>query len=115
MRWSIRYQILVPLFLLLLGLVGICAWAAQDSARLARRRIANQVGDVIRTLSEGQFPLNQHVLDQLKGLSGAEYVLIETSGRRISTIPGELDALPPPASPADALADTTLGSRLQLA
>ena len=73
MRWSVRYQILVPLFLLLLGLVGICAWTAQDSARLARRRIANQVGDVIRTLSEGQFPLNRHVLEQMKGLSGAEY------------------------------------------
>jgi len=34
---SIRYQILVPLILVILGLVGICAWTAQDSARLARR------------------------------------------------------------------------------
>src|SRR5260370_35716871 len=115
MRWSIRYQILVPLFLLLLGLVGVCAWTAQNSARLARKRIVNQVSGVIRTLSEAQFPLNQHVLEQMEGLSGAEYLLIEPDGKRVSTFVGDVADLPSPVAPAQALAEPTLGSRIQVA
>ena len=117
MRWSIRYQILVPLFLLLLGLVGVCAWTAQDSARSARQRIVNQVSGVIRTLSEAQFPLNDHVLEQMKGLSGAEYLLIEPSGERVSTFKNEtadVAKLPTPLAPAQALAEASLGSRTQI-
>ncbi|MFL5339197.1 MAG: sensor histidine kinase [Gemmataceae bacterium] len=114
MRWSVRYQILGPLFLLLLGLVGVCAWTAQDSARSARRHITAQVTGNIHTLSEATFSLNPHVLDMMKGLSGAEYVLIEPSGRRVATVAGELPELPTAVPPAQALADATLGSRVQV-
>src|SRR5947209_12772430 len=113
MRWSVRYQILGPLFLLLLGLVGVCAWTAQDSARSARQRIAAQVTGNIHTLSEATFSLNPHVLDMMKGLSGAEYVLIEPTGKRVATIAGDLPDLPAAAPPAEALADATLGNRVQ--
>ena len=35
MRWRIRYQLLVPLLLLLLGVVGVSAWTADASAQRA--------------------------------------------------------------------------------
>jgi signal transduction histidine kinase len=85
MRWSIRTQFVVPLLLLLAGLVGISTWTAEEAAKRARERIAAQVGGIVRTLSDARFPLNQHVLDQMKGLSGADYLLIEPSGQRVAT------------------------------
>src|SRR5262249_54721727 len=113
MRWSIRYQILVPLFLLLLGVVGVCAWTAQDSARQARGRIAAKVMGNIHTLSEATFSLTPKVLDMMKGLSGAEYVLIEPTGKHVATIDGELPGLPAASPPTQALADGAVGSRIQ--
>ncbi len=113
MRWSIRFQFLVPLALLLLGLVGICTWTAWDSARLARHRIAQQVHGIIHTLADARFPKNQHVLDQMKGLSGAEYVLLDASGERFATFSGQFDHLPT-ASPADVPIEPTLGERIMV-
>jgi signal transduction histidine kinase len=114
MRWSIRYQILGPLILLILGLIGVCAWTAMDSARLARQRISEQVHGVIRTLSEAQYPLTDHVFDQLRGFSGAEYLLVYPAGNQVTTLPGPIDGLPAPTSPAEAIADHSLGRRISV-
>ncbi len=97
MRWNIRNQFAVPLLLLLLGLVGVCTWTAQEAADRARDRIAGQVVGIVRTLSDARFPLSQHVLDQMKGLSGADYLLIEPTGQRIATMAERIDEanLPP--------------------
>ena len=105
MRWGIRYQLLVPLALLLPGLVGVCTWTAADSAKLARRRIAEQVKGVERTLSEFPYPLTEHVLEMTHDLSGAEYLVTEADGRRIATFKGQADRLPIPGPPTDALGD----------
>jgi signal transduction histidine kinase len=113
MRWSIRNQILVPLLLLLAGLVGVCTWTAQESAQRARERIAAQVDGIVNTLSDARFPLNQHVLDQMKGFSGADYLLIEPDGKRVATFPehaNENDL--PPAAPISTNPDRSLGERL---
>ena len=112
MRWSIRYQFLVPLGLLLLGLIGICSWTAWDSARLARRRIATQVHDITDTLADGRFPKNQHVLEQMKGLSGAEYLLFDSTGERFATLAGEIEHLPPAELVGAAPDDAALGERI---
>lgn len=81
MRWSIRYQLLVPLLLLLLGVAGISTWTAIASAERARQQIEKQIHDVARTLSESKsIPLNRATLKQMKGLSGAEYVLVPLDG-----------------------------------
>src|SRR5438876_271339 len=82
MRWGIRYQLLVPLALLLPGLVGVCTWTALDSARLARRRIAEQVDSVAQTMSGAHFPLTEHILEMMRGLSGADYLVVEPGGGR---------------------------------
>ncbi|HEV3143231.1 MAG TPA: HAMP domain-containing sensor histidine kinase [Gemmataceae bacterium] len=94
MRWSIRYQLLVPLGLLLLGLVGVSAWTAWDSARHARLRIAHQIDGVVQTLSEANYSLSHPVLEQVKGLSGADCLLLEPDGRRVATFPGQPEDLP---------------------
>src|SRR5438477_9788856 len=85
MRWPIRYQLLVPLLTLLLGVVGISTWTALASADRARQQIEMQVRNVAHTLSEASFPLNQRVLEHMKGLSGAEY-LLDTPDGRLTTL-----------------------------
>lgn len=85
-RLSIRYQLFIPLALLLAGLVGICGWTAYASAEQARQRIALQIEGISQTLRDGQYPLNPHVLEQMKGLSGADFVLVERDGNRMGTV-----------------------------
>lgn len=99
MRLSLRYRLLLPLALLLLGDAAATAWAAQIAARSAERRLAEQQWAVARTLTESRstFPLNKAVLEQVKGFSGAEFLFVPAgvgSGEPVSTFRGE-----PPAPP----------------
>jgi signal transduction histidine kinase len=87
MRWRIRTQILVPLLTLLLGVVGITTWTAISSANQARLQIETRVRNVARTLAESRFPLNDPILKQLKGLSGAELLFVGGGNARKATIP----------------------------
>ncbi|MCS6849899.1 MAG: HAMP domain-containing histidine kinase [Gemmataceae bacterium] len=94
MRRSLRYQLLVPLATLLVGIVGISSWTAWASASHARRQLEHQVRQVARTLSDAHFPLTARVLEQMKGLSGAEFLLIGTDGSRLATLTPEVTDLP---------------------
>ena len=51
MRWSIRFQLLVPLLTLLVGVVGMSVWTALASADGARRQIEKQMHDIARTVA----------------------------------------------------------------
>jgi signal transduction histidine kinase len=95
MRWSIRYRLLVPLGLLLLGVVATSTWSAVVAADHARARIIGQLRGVTETMSAASFPLTPNVLDQMKGLSGAEYLLINADGSRLATFPTAAIELPP--------------------
>lgn len=86
---SIRYQLFVPLALLLAGLVGICGWTAYASAEQARQQVALQIEGIAQTVRDGQYPLNAHVLSQMKGLSAADFVLFDAVGGRLSTLGSE--------------------------
>ncbi len=82
MRWPIRYQILVPFAAAMLtGLVSVSALSALLAARRAERQIDEQVRNLGRTLVESTFPLTDTVLEQMRGLSGAEFILFDTSGK----------------------------------
>lgn len=99
-RWRIRYQLLLPLAMLLLGVMGISTWSGLASAHRARQQIVQNVQNVGRTLSEANFPLNEPVLNSMKRLSGADYVLVDETGRvasggRASTLQAQPDELPP--------------------
>jgi signal transduction histidine kinase len=78
MRLSLRYRLLLPLALLLIGDAAATAWAAQIAARNAERRLAEQQWAIARTLTEPRstFPLTKPVLEQMKGLSGAEFLFV---------------------------------------
>lgn len=85
MRWSIRYRLFVPLGLLLLGVVGISVWNAMASAQQAEERIAKRVRGVTQTLSAAGLTPNKRILQQMKGLSDAEYLYVDPDGRRETT------------------------------
>jgi signal transduction histidine kinase len=106
MRWSIRYQLLIPLLILLLGVVGISTWTGIASADRARKQVETQVRDIARTvLKETTIPKNKRALQLMRGLSEAEYLLDEGTGELITTL--DLDqmpeGLPKPTSDAETL------------
>ena len=97
MRLSLRYRLLLPLGLLLVGDLAATAWAAMAAARGADRRLAGQLWGAARTLTEPPtFRLTPPVLAQMKRLSGADFLLVPADGPPISTF---LDPIPEP--PAD--------------
>jgi signal transduction histidine kinase len=95
MRWSIRYQLLVPLLTLLLGVVGMSTWTAMASAGRARQQIETQVRDIVHTVSHSTYPLTGNVLHLMKGFSGADYLLADATGHRWTTLPSTEVPLPP--------------------
>lgn len=110
MRWRIRYQLLVPLAILLLGVAGISTWTAAASAARAREQLDDHMRRVARTLNEASFPLNRTTLTHMKRLSGADFILLDSSGAREDTFPpGEAVELPP----ADAVVDDWATLRLE--
>ncbi len=85
MRLSIRYQLLLPLLALFLGVIGMSTWTALASAARVRRQIDAQLDDIIATVQQSSFPLTEKVLHLMKGLSGADFSF--TNGRyRWSTL-----------------------------
>jgi signal transduction histidine kinase len=112
MRWPIRYQLLAPLLMLLLGVVGISTWTAVASADRAWQQLETQLRSIANTLSEPTFPLNQSVLNQVKGLSGAEYLLIAGDGERTATFDDSGLDLPPAETVAANWQSLRLGPRV---
>jgi signal transduction histidine kinase len=77
MRFSIRYQLLLPILALMLGLVGASTWSAWSSGQHARQRIEAQIDDIARTVKAQPFALSTQILHLMKGLSGAEFLLCD--------------------------------------
>jgi signal transduction histidine kinase len=81
MRLPLRRQILLPMVGIVLLTIGVVsalnAWLASQRVQ---RHIESQLVDVQRTLSAGNFPLESNVLRQMRGLTGAEYVVAGESG-----------------------------------
>src|SRR5438874_2151390 len=104
MRLSLRYRLLLPLSLLLVGDLAATAWAAVAAARSADRRLAEQQWRIARTLTEtaSKYPLTEFVLEQVKGFSGAEFLLLQPGVPPLTTF-GAKDISPPsdvpPATP----------------
>ncbi|HEX5270794.1 MAG TPA: hypothetical protein VFW33_09920, partial [Gemmataceae bacterium] len=97
MRRPIRYQLLVPLLTLLAGVAGVSTWTALASADRARTQIVGRMRDVAETLVEsGNIPVTKpRVLEQMKGFSQADYLLVAGDGTRVTTLPTDAAELPP--------------------
>jgi signal transduction histidine kinase len=114
MRWSIRYQLLVPVLILLLGVVGISTWTALASANRARDQIEAHVRAIARTVEERTFPHEEAILEVMRGLSGAELLVDDPMLGAFSTFAEKpaLSDLPVAADDARAL---RLGPRVTVA
>jgi signal transduction histidine kinase len=78
--------LLLPLGILLLGVALASLWSARIAARRAEARVAEQVHNVAESLSNSVYPLTSATLEQVKQLSGADYLLI-TPQSRLTTFP----------------------------
>lgn len=108
MRLSIRYQLLLPLLALMLGVVGMSTWTAWSSAQRARGQIEQQMEAIAATVNKVPLPLNPQTLPLMKGLCGADLLLCDESrqpldddhGRPMTTLPAVPGELPAPAEGA---------------
>ncbi len=98
MRLSIRFQLLVPLLMLLLGVAGMSTWTALASVHRARQQIEKQMHEIAQTVGTVTFPRKKQILQLMKGLSGAEFMVTDARGRLLEDDGGEplttLAALP---------------------
>lgn len=105
MRYSIRYQLILPLLALMLGLVAASTWNAWASGERARRQVEKQIDDIAATVNASSFPLTPQTLQLMKGLSGADFLICDEErrplrdgqGALIATIAGVPDSLPAPS------------------
>ena len=94
MRRSIQLQILLPFSAAVVVAVSVIASTSSWLAvRQAEERTLSQLWGVAETLSRLTVPFNDSVLNQMRGLSGAEFVAIDSDGRvSASTLPKEATA-----------------------
>jgi signal transduction histidine kinase len=85
-RWRIRDQLLLPLLLLLLGVVGLSVWMALAAAERARAQLEERVRAVASVLSKLTVPLTSNILGMVKGLSGADFLILHADGSRTATL-----------------------------
>lgn len=106
MRWPIRNQILLPLVLIqLLVVTGMSSLAAWWSLARVEQGIDQRLTELSRSLTAASYPLNDSVLNQLRGLTGAEFILrnsdaqvIAATGPRLT--PPEIDEINLPQTEA---------------
>lgn len=107
MRWPIQHQVFVPSAVLLA--IAVATTAVTSSWLSARRSGADelqQLARVVDALQAVNFPYTASVLERMRGLSGAEFVLVDPAGRNLAaTLPGEI--VLPPLDDAPALLKST--------
>ncbi len=85
MQWPIRNQVLYPMVGVLSGVIVSLTMV---SAYLASAWVENetdlQAESMQQTLTDSRFPLTSRVLEQMAGLSRAEYVLVDQRGETIA-------------------------------
>jgi signal transduction histidine kinase len=115
MRWPIRYQILIPFAgMILAAVLSVSLLNAYWAAARSQRQIEEQLRGVARTLLTSTFPLTQNVLEQMHGLSGAEFVLADHSDHRLVTSGLTGEDIPPAEHVTDHWEDLRLGPLVTL-
>jgi signal transduction histidine kinase len=113
MRWPLKYQIALPMAaVMLLGVAAASGLNALMAASGTRSRIEEQLRDVAAIISATNFPLTDGVLTQLRGLSGAHFVLVDETGKALASSGPELNLAPELPELTDGAAD--VGSDLAL-
>lgn len=104
---TLRSQIFFPFAgLIVTAVLGLGVWLATWAFGQQEAELALRLGDLLRTVAGSRFPLTPSVCEQLKGLTGAEFVLHDATGRQVAST---LTGVELPAGPA-ALGLQQLGS-----
>lgn len=91
-RFPLRYQLLVPLLAVaIVSLTAVGGIYAMLATRQTTQRIERQLQGVARVLATSNFPLTEAVLQQMKHLSGAEFLVTDVD--RVPAV-ASLDPLP---------------------
>lgn len=119
MRWPIRNQILLPFVVIqVIATLAVAAASAVVSVRTVEREIRHRLVEVERTLESAWYPLTPEILGQLSRLSGADFVVLDSTGSVVSSTtessgvidPETLTAVRSQALPAGT-SDSTISSR----
>jgi signal transduction histidine kinase len=82
MRFPIRVQLmLATLLVAVTAIVLACAASIYLAVSVAARTKAEELSRIEETLSETNYPLTESVLGQMRGYSGAEFVLLDAQRR----------------------------------
>ncbi len=93
-RWPIRNQILVPVAALLTAAVTLIAvFSAVLATRRSEEQTLRHLQEVIATLGQSNFPLAPNVLEKMRGLSGADFVVRNSEGELVAATLRETDEL----------------------
>ncbi|HUY36821.1 MAG TPA: HAMP domain-containing sensor histidine kinase [Pirellulales bacterium] len=93
--------------MMLFSVAGVSVLNAYLAARHAEERIDEQVRGVAGTLLDSTFPLTDAVLAEMRGLSGAEFVLTDENGRLAASRSWVADL--PPTAPVGLVRELRLG------
>jgi len=86
MRWTLRYQIMVPMAaVMLLAVLFVEGVGVLLAVHDTESQIEAQIREVARIAEEASFPLTDTVLRQMQALSGAELVVTDESGRTVAS------------------------------
>jgi signal transduction histidine kinase len=95
MRWSIRNQILIPLLAIqAVAVTAATVTMATLAVRRSEREIIGRLNDVVDTLSHGNFPYTESVLNRMRGLSGAHFIVGDAGGKVLHTTLPRVEGLP---------------------
>ena len=91
MRIPLRIQVFVPFASLLAATItAVSVAGAWRALQTADAGIHDHVRNAAQVLVAAEFPLTDAVLRQTRGLSGAEFVCVDETGRvRASSLPGD--------------------------
>ena len=78
MRWSIRWQILTPFLTIVAMSIGLLTvLSLWQATRREAARTRERLQAVVETLTGSNMPLTESVLSKMRGLSGAEFVVVD--------------------------------------
>ncbi len=86
MRWPIKYQIVLLMVTLSISIVGLLTIVTSYFAfRQTESKIKNDVTKITATISQANYPVTGNTLSQIKGFSGAEFLLVDTDFRPLAS------------------------------
>jgi signal transduction histidine kinase len=107
---------MIPMTAVMLAtVVGLSLLNAYVASRRAVAVIEQRLQGIARTLEQSTFPLTNPVLQQMRGLAGADFILVDQQGRiAAGTRDDQHDIVWPAGDSTDAQSPLRLGARLRL-